>query len=302
MKTLLFIGGTGFLGKSFFDYLQSSELLQKKLSKIIIISRQRKKITSKVKISFINKSITNLNSIPVTDYIIYAANSKNNKENKNGILNFKNLLNHKHKKTKILFTSSGALYGKINKTRKIKETDIVSIKKVQKFRGYKRNYAISKIEMEKEFILLSKKGFKVSIARLFTFIGKRILKNENFAITNLIHQAKNKNIKAIKLSDTRDVYRGYMDSKDLVRWLFKILINSKNKYNIYNVGSDEAVTIEKIAKLIGKNYNKPILQSKTKAKNKIDYYVPSILKAKKKLNLKITKKVKSSLQDLYSYI
>jgi len=115
------------------------------------------------------------------------------------------------------------------------------------------------------FDKFQKNCFKVSIARLFTFIGKRILKNENFAITNLIHQAKNKNIKAIKLSDTRDVYRGYMDSKDLVRWLFKILINSKNKYNIYNVGSDEAVTIEKIAKLIGKNYNKPILQSKTKS-------------------------------------
>ncbi len=302
MKTLLFIGGTGFLGKSFFDYLHNSKLLKKKISKITIISRKKRKIKSKVKISFINKSVANLKSIPVADYIIYAANSKNNKENRNGILNFKNLLNHKHKKTKILFTSSGAVYGAIKKRRKIKETDIVSIKKVRNFKGYKRNYAITKIEMEKEFILLSKKGFNVSIARLFTFIGKRILKNKNFAITNLILQAKNKNIKSIKLSDTRDVYRGYMDSTELVRWLFKILINSKNICNIYNVGSDEAVKIEKIAKLIGKNYNKPILKSKTKVKKKIDYYVPSILKAKKNLNLKITKKVKSSLQDLYNFL
>ena len=50
MKTLLFIGGTGFLGKSFFDYLNKSKFKRKNLSEIIIVSRNRKKIASKVKI------------------------------------------------------------------------------------------------------------------------------------------------------------------------------------------------------------------------------------------------------------
>ena len=35
MKSLLFIGWTGFLGKSFFDYLNNAKLNKKKLSKII---------------------------------------------------------------------------------------------------------------------------------------------------------------------------------------------------------------------------------------------------------------------------
>tara|TARA_B100000674_G_C37712280_1_gene855718 strand:+ start:92 stop:616 length:525 start_codon:yes stop_codon:yes gene_type:complete len=139
MKTLLLIGGTGFLGKSFFDYLNNSNLKRRELSKIIILARKRKKIKSKVKISFLNQNIKNIKSIPVTDYIIYAANSKNNKENIKGVLNFKNLLNHEHKKTKILFTSSGAVYGKRNQKRKIKETDLVSVKNVQNFTGYKKN-------------------------------------------------------------------------------------------------------------------------------------------------------------------
>ena len=298
MKKLLFIGGTGFLGKSFFDYLNSSKLLKKKISEITILSRRKKKISSKIKISFISKSITNLKSIPVTDYIIYAANSKNDNENIDGILNFKSLLNEKHKKTKILFTSSGAVYGKINKIKKIKESDLVSIQNVQKFKGYKRKYAISKIKMEREFKIISKNGFNVSVARLFSFVGNRILKNKNFAITNLINQAKNKNIKVIKLNDTKDVYRGYMESNELIKWLFKILIRSNKDFNIYNVGSDEAITIENLAKLIGKKFNKTIYKKKRKNNKDVDYYVPSILKAKKDLNLNINIKIDNSINKL----
>jgi len=298
MKKLLFIGGTGFLGKSFFDYLNSSKFKKKEIFEIIILSRRKKKISSKIKISFINKNIVNLKSIPVTDYIIYAANSKNDKENIDGVLNFKSLLNEKHKKTKILFTSSGAVYGKINKIKKIKESDLVSIQNVQKFKGYKRKYAISKIKMEKEFKIISKNGFNVSVARLFSFVGNRILKNKNFAITNLINQAKNKNIKVIKLNDTKDVYRGYMESNELIKWLFKILIRSNKDFNIYNVGSDEAITIENLAKLIGKKFNKTIYKKKRKNNKDVDYYVPSILKAKKDLNLNINIKIDNSINKL----
>ena len=298
MKKLLFIGGTGFLGKSFFDYLNSSKLKKKEISEIIILSRRKKKISSNVKISFINKNIAYLRSIPVTDYIIYAANSKNDKENIDGVLNFKSLLNEKHKKTKILFTSSGAVYGKIKKIKKIKESDLVSIQNVQKFKGYKRKYAISKIKMEREFKIISKNGFNVSVARLFSFVGNRILKNKNFAITNLINQAKNKNIKVIKLNDTKDVYRGYMESNELIKWLFKILIRSNKDFNIYNVGSDEAITIENLAKLIGKKFNKTIYKKKRKNNKDVDYYVPSILKAKKDLNLNINIKIDNSINKL----
>ena len=298
MKKLLFIGGTGFLGKSFFDYLNSSKFKKKEIFEIIILSRRKKKISSKIKISFINKNIVNLKSIPVTDYIIYAANSKNDKENIDGVLNFKSLLNEKHKKTKILFTSSGAVYGKIKKIKKIKESDLVSIQNVQKFKGYKRKYAISKIKMEREFKIISKNGFNVSVARLFSFVGNRILKNKNFAITNLINQAKNKNIKVIKLNDTKDVYRGYMESNELIKWLFKILIRSNKDFNIYNVGSDEAITIENLAKLIGKKFNKTIYKKKRKNNKDVDYYVPSILKAKKDLNLNINIKIDNSINKL----
>ena len=48
-----------------------------------------------------------------------------------------------------------------------------------------KKYAISKIKMKKEFKSLSEKGYSVSIARLFSFIGERLLKNKNFASQTL---------------------------------------------------------------------------------------------------------------------
>ena len=73
MKSLLFIGGTGFLGQSFFDYINQGKLKKLKLSRIIVVSRKIKKIKSNIKISYIKKNIKNIKKIPITDFIIYAA-------------------------------------------------------------------------------------------------------------------------------------------------------------------------------------------------------------------------------------
>ena len=188
MKSLLFIGGTGFLGQSFFDYMNNRGPGKIKISKIVVISRKKKIIKSKIDITYLNKNIAYIKKIPLTDYIIYAANSDNFRENLKGFYNFKKLINEKYKKTKILFTSSGAVYGPKTIKKKIKEKDLINFNKVSRYNGYKKNYAKSKIIIENEIKKLAQKGFKVSIARLFSFIGKRILINKNFALTNIINQ------------------------------------------------------------------------------------------------------------------
>ena len=285
-KKLLIIGGSGYLGQSFFDYLNAGKLKNERLSEIIIISRKRKKIKSNIKISYIVKNIKDIKKIPLTDYVIYAANSKNNLENLKGINNFVSLLTEKYKKSKILFTSSGAVYGSRNYKKKFREKDLVSFKKVSTFKGYKKEYAKSKIIIEKKFKELGENGFNVSIARLFTFVGKRILTRNDFAITNLVKQAQNPKTKYLLLNSSKNVYRGYMHSEDLIRWIIKILINSNSKCEIYNVGSDEAITIKQLANLISKKYKKKVsIKNKKISKDSIDYYVPSVSKIKKELNL-----------------
>ena len=261
-------------------------------------------VKSKIKVSYIRKSVSNLKTIPYSDYIIYAANSDNKLDNLNGIDNFINLLEEKHKKSKILFTSSGAVYGPRKIKKKMIEKEKTNFRKVSKFSGYKNEYAKAKITMERKFIQLGKKGYKISIARLFSFIGKRILENDHFAITNLILQAREKKNKTIKLNDSRSVYRGYMNSEDLIRWLIKIILNSSVKSKIYNVGSDEVISVESLAKIIAKKFDKKIKKihlNKKKLIDEIDYYVPSINKAKKELNLKIKFNFNLSLNQLFKY-
>ena len=81
-----------------------------------------------------------------------------------------------------------------------------------------------------------------------------------------------------------------------------ILLNSSPKCKIYNVGSDQAISIENLAKLISRKYNKNIKKKNNlllKNKKKIiDYYVPSIAKAKKELNLDLRYKINISLKNL----
>ena len=291
MKSLLFIGGTGFVGKSFLKYYDNIYLKSSKFSKIILISRKKKKIKTKLKLEYINKDIVNLKKLPLTDYIIYAANSKTSKENIESINNFTHLLSQEHKKSKILFTSSGAVYGPIKKKKKSSEKDNLSLKKIQKFKGYKKRYAKDKIVIEKIFKNLGKEGFNVSIARLFSFIGDEILHNKNYALTNLVYQSKDKKTKFIKLNSTSRVYRSYMHTSDLAEWLIKILNISNKTCPIYNVGSNEEVSIENLAKIIAKKYNKKLIFNKNMKKKIEDYYVPSIYKAKKELGLNIKKKL-----------
>ncbi len=303
MSKLLFIGGTGFLGQSFFDYLNNGIIKKPKFSKIIVVSRKGKKLKSKVKTSFIKKSVTNLKKIPLTDYIIYAVNSKNNNENIRGIKNFVKLLTKHHKKTKILFTSSGAVYGKSSIKKKFKENQKINLKNINKLNGYKKNYAKSKIFIENEFHKLGRKGYNVSIVRLFTFIGKRILDNKNFAISNLINQATNPNSKEIKLISSNNVFRSYMDSSEMIKWIIEVLKKSDNKCEIYNIGSDETISIKQLSKLIAKKFKKNIILKNSKISNKnIDFYVPSILKVKQKLKLKIRYRLTKSLSLLYKQV
>ena len=46
-----------------------------------------------------------------------------------------------------------------------------------------------------------------------------------------------------------------MHEEDLVRWLLKIINYSNKNCPIYNVGSDNAISISKLANLLSRKYN-----------------------------------------------
>lgn len=301
MKKLLIIGGSGFVGSSIVDNAVNKKLIKKKINEIFVLSRSIKSKQKKyrhVKITYINNDILNVKKIPQIDYIIYCLKNTDIKISNNYFNKFLKLLKTLKNKPDILFTSSGAVYGKNTNKKKVSEKKKIDIKAINNFKGYKKKYAKEKLFLEKKFKDLSTKNYNVSIARCFTFIGKSIVRY-NYAISDLINAANNK--ENITLNSKIDVFRSYMHSDDLSNWLITILNNSNTKCPIYNVGSDKVINLKNLTKKIGIMTNKRI-SIKIKKSNKFDYYIPSILKAKKELNLKNSISLKDALSSTINVI
>ena len=296
MKKLLILGGSGFMGRSIVDYGIAKKLTKDKITKIYVLSRKKKSIDKKYKhieINYISKNITDLKKIPEVDYVIYCLRNDNIKISNNYLKKFLRLLETFKQKPKILFTSSGAVYGK--NINKIKDTENkkISLASINNLKGYKKKYAIEKIFIENKFIELGLNNYQVSIARCYTFIGKNILRY-NFAISNLINDASKK--EGIRLNAAINVYRSYMHSDDMIKWLIKILKNSNKKCPIYNLGSDKVINLRALARKIANLVKKKPYLKKISSK-KFDYYAPSIAKAKKELKLKISINLNDALNS-----
>jgi nucleoside-diphosphate-sugar epimerase len=290
--SLLIIGGSGFFGKSILKYLLKNNFL--KIKKIFVLSRGKlelatynKKLKKKFKIIKINSNILTIKNLPKTDYVIYAAILKNYKNDHKAVKNYINLATKFHLNSKLLYISSGAIYGKQPKaTKGFIESHFQFNNKISFKSGYKKEYSKIKLKNEKLFQKFGKIGGKVSIARCFTFVGEFLPRNSQYVAGDFIKSIlnnQNLNIKA-----DHQVIRSYMHEEDLVRWLLKIINYSNKNCPIYNVGSDDAISISKLASLLSKKYNLGIDSTNIKFSKAIfDKYIPNINKAKKKLKLRI---------------
>ena len=265
MKKIIIFGGSGFVGKSLKEYLK-----KKKNNKIKIVSYSRSE----------NKNIIKIKKLPKTEFIIYCINNKNIKKSLRYYNHLKKLLEKSTKKIKIMFFSSGAVYGPIFKKKRLRENQKINLSKVKSFNGYKKNYAIEKIILEKKFKEIANLGFKVSIVRGFTFYGKYILKY-NYLISQILRAVQEK--KKLKIKN-KYTYRSFMHADDMCEGLIKILEKSSTKCPIYNLGSGYETDIVKLVKFLNKKYGSNIMFDNKI--NPIDYYIPSTFKMSKVLNTK----------------
>jgi nucleoside-diphosphate-sugar epimerase len=308
MATLLIIGGTGFFGKSILDSYKRQLLTAWNIDKIFIMSRHPDEFKKNYpeliskEIEFIEADVSLVDSLPVTDFVIHAAASTdssryllhNEKEKKNiiaGTLNYCRLAEKFHKNSKIVFCSSGAVYGYQDENNAFSKEES-PLGDLSKLDNVKQSYAIAKRESEAAIQKLGDQNINVVIARCFSFIGKYIPRDQHFAIGNFIEngiQGKDIDVKA-----DRVVYRSYMHSDDLVDWLFTLAVHSNPSCPIYNVGSDEVIEIRNLATIISKIYNVNIKSSEPD-NSKIDRYIPSLEKVKKELNVKNKYSLKESI-------
>lgn len=254
-SNILITGGTGLFGKSILNFL----LYARKYYNFYITILTRNKYNFLFNypqyntdfINFINGDIRYFNCDKEYDYIIHAAtpaSEKLEKENPSEMYSVildgtKNIINIASKMSvkKLLFTSSGAVYGEqYESIKSFKET----------YYGYPTTFYGKAKKISEELFLNS--CINVSIARCFAFVGPYLNLNIHFAIGNFIRDViHNKNI--IVRGDGRPL-RSYLYTSDLVIWLFVMLLNSNDK-SIYNVGSSYEISIYDLAKKISNSIN-----------------------------------------------
>lgn len=127
-----------------------------------------------------------------------------------------------------------------------------------------------------------------SVARCFSFVGPFLPLDIHYAIGNFIGQALFEDEITVK-GDGSPV-RSYLYMADLVVWLLTLLLKGRNG-QIYNVGSDHAISIMELADLV-RDVVAPqkkvciLGQSNYGVGNAIrNRYVPSIEKARRELGL-----------------
>jgi len=315
MASLLIIGGSGFFGRSILDAFQRDLLKPWAINKIIIFARHPEillkecpmLIDSRVELIVGDISLTNY--LPEADYVIHAAAStdlrdylsKPDQEKTNiekGTQHYCELALEYHKNSKIVYISSGAVYGPQPKGMDKLSEDYDS-PDISLLSDGKRDYALAKRASENIVQSFRNRGLIINIARCFAFIGPWLPRDQHFAIGNFIDDILNK--RPIKVFADHYVYRSYMYADDLVHWLMSIIEYHNGKCSIFNVGSDESIEISNLALKLADLYSLTV-QITPKTSKKIDRYIPSTKKAKSEFGLSLNFNLMHSIQETIKQI
>jgi dTDP-glucose 4,6-dehydratase len=204
-----------------------------------------------------------------------------------------------HGTRRLLFTSSGAVYGK-------QPPDLTHIR--EDYNGAPlttdTGSAYGQAKRASEFLcaMYSRQyGFAALIARLFAFVGPHLPLDQNLAAGNFIRDAIAGG--PIRVKGDGTTCRSYLYASDLAVWLWTILIRGEST-RPYNVGSGDSVTIAELAGCVSKitGVEIPIEVAGIPVPGALAArYVPSVERAEKDLGLRATIPLGEAVRRMYDW-
>jgi len=299
-------GGTGFFGTWF---LESFIWANKELNlnaNVFVLTRNAKEhyknfpqLHSDSRINFIKGDVRNFD-FPIGEFshIIHAATTSANEtyNNQDPLIKYDTIVNGtkhtlefalKSKCKKFLYISSGSAYG-----RQPEEISHISENFLGAPNTLDKNFDHSILGEAKRVselltsIYCDRYGLETKIARCFSFVGPYLPLEIHYAIGNFIRDAIQGT--PIKIYGDGSSCRSYMYTSDLIIWLLIILVKGQ-KNELYNVGSEESITIFELAKKIAKITPKKIdviVNQKNNFSKLTNRYVPSTKKIQNQFNIK----------------
>jgi dTDP-glucose 4,6-dehydratase len=294
---ILMIGGSGFVAKALRPALQLHRT--EKDPELLIASRNAPALLKGER--FVHWDATTPSTLdPVFDFIIHLATPASAELNVHdpalmleaNILTMKNILDFAAKHAnppRLLFTSSGAVYGNISAVPNGIPEDFPT-PKVGQSHFTDSAYAEGKRVAESLLIESTLKGKCLGlIARLFAFSGPSLPRDRHFAIGNFVRDAVQQ--QKIVVRSSGQSIRSYLDETDMAEWLIRIL-KSGDPLDVFHVGSERAISIRSLAELVASRYTAVTsnhtdveILGQSSPLDGVDFYVPSTHYTRKKLSL-----------------
>jgi dTDP-glucose 4,6-dehydratase len=182
---------------------------------------------------------------------------------------------------KLLFTSSGAFYGRqpasLERLSEAWTPDPAEIPPQPAYTMGKR--AVEQL-LQGEVV---QQRLETKIARCFAFVGPHLPIDAHFAIGNFIRDAMRGT--PIHIQGDGTPLRSYLYAADLAIWLWTILFKGPSG-RAYNVGSPHAVSIRELAETVGRLYSTPVHVAQAPTPGApIQRYIPDTRRASTELGL-----------------
>jgi dTDP-glucose 4,6-dehydratase len=306
-------GGTGFFGKSVLDAFQRGLLDSFGVARIIVLARQATRLHLDVPwlcgqaVELVDGDVLNLRSTFDADFVIHAAASSDARRYQadpegemhiiaEGTRRVCEAMAKSSGRPRLLHVSSGAVYGRQPPGLEALAEDAPLVADAD---PVKQAYTQAKRQAEALVSeLAATHGVPTRIARCFAFVGNWLPRDQHFAIGNFIGAALRS--EPVVVNARHPVVRSYLHADDLAVWLMRLATAPGQGCEVFNVGSDEAVTIRQLAALVaelgGVGMSLPEAVPGGAEASQTDRYVPDVSKARNELGLKVTVPLRDAIQ------